>query len=73
MKMKNQFHIKSCAINLISIQRPGGLQKWPLGEKWVRRGWGQREWRTGEKTSILLMCLGMPMATSPFLPIELGR
>ena len=30
MRMKNHFHIKSCALNLVLIQRPWGTQKWPI-------------------------------------------
>ena len=30
MRMKNQFHIKGWALNLILIQRPGGTRKWPI-------------------------------------------
>ena len=28
--MKNHFHIKGWALNLILIQRPGGTRKWPI-------------------------------------------
>ena len=30
MRMKNHFHIKGWAPNLVLIQRPGGTQKWPI-------------------------------------------
>ena len=30
MRMKNNFHIKGWALNLVLIQRPGGTQKWPI-------------------------------------------
>ena len=30
MRMKNRFHIKGWALNLVLIQRPGGTRKWPI-------------------------------------------
>ena len=30
MSMKNRFHIKGWALNLVLIQRPGGTRKWPI-------------------------------------------
>ena len=30
MRMKNHFHIKGWAPNLVLIQRPGGTRKWPI-------------------------------------------
>ena len=30
MRMKNHFHIKGWALNLVLIQRPGGTRKWPI-------------------------------------------
>ena len=30
MRMKNHFHIKGWAINLVLIQRPVGTRKWPM-------------------------------------------
>ena len=30
MRMKNHFHIKSWALKLVLIQRPGGTRKWPI-------------------------------------------
>ena len=30
MRMKNNFHIKGRALNLVLIQRPGGTRKWPI-------------------------------------------
>ena len=29
IRMKNHFHIKGWALNLVLIQRPGGTRKWP--------------------------------------------
>ena len=29
-RMKNRFHIKGWALNLVLIQRPGGTRKWPI-------------------------------------------
>ena len=34
MRMKNHFHIKGSALNLVLIQRPGGTQKWPTEKVW---------------------------------------
>ena len=31
MRMKNSFHIKGWALNLVLIQRPGETRKWPIG------------------------------------------
>ena len=30
MRMKNDFHIKGWALNLVLKQRPGGTRKWPI-------------------------------------------
>ena len=30
MRMKNHFHIKGQALNLVLIQRPEGTRKWPI-------------------------------------------
>ena len=30
MRMKNHFHIKGWALNLVLMERPGGTQKWPI-------------------------------------------
>ena len=30
MRMKNHFHIKGWAPNIVLIQRPGGTRKWPI-------------------------------------------
>ena len=36
MRMKNHFHIKGQALNLVLIQRPGGTRKWPFTVKTPR-------------------------------------
>ena len=33
MRMKNHFHIKGWALNLVLIQRPGGTRKWLIAER----------------------------------------
>ena len=35
MRMKNHFHIKGRALNLVLIQRPGWTRKWPID--WLNR------------------------------------
>ena len=30
MRIKNHFHIKGLALNLVLIQRPAGTPKWPI-------------------------------------------
>ena len=40
MRMKNHFHIKGSALNLVLIQRPGGTRKWPIGHFVVGRETG---------------------------------
>ena len=32
MRMKNHFHLKGWALNLVLKQRPGGTRKWPIGD-----------------------------------------
>ena len=38
IRMKNHFHIKGCALNLVLIQRPGGTRKWPNGQNCDKSG-----------------------------------
>ena len=36
MRMKNHFHIKGWALNLVLMQRPGGTRKWPILTSFLR-------------------------------------
>ena len=42
MRMKNHFHIKGWALNLVLIQGPGGTRKWPL--QILPRWWYNNTW-----------------------------
>ena len=37
MRMKNRFHIKGWALNLVLIQRPRGTRKWPIASQKISR------------------------------------
>ena len=43
MRMKNDFHIKGWAINLVLTQRPGGTRKWPIPPMWMHADRSQVE------------------------------
>ena len=38
MRMKNDFHIKGWALNLVLTQRPGGTRKWPNSKNCYKSG-----------------------------------
>ena len=41
MRIKNHFHIKRLALNLVLIPRPGGTLEWPIANGWyVNNIWG---------------------------------
>ena len=46
MRMKNNFHIKGWALNLVLIQRPGETRKSPIDWSllWLRNWWGKSGW-----------------------------